>query len=71
MVGQFDAARWQKMYAQLLDLHVLKKPIEVNSAFTTSYLRIGGRRLSKSSSLEWNHEGTSNKNAYDNSSAGA
>jgi NitT/TauT family transport system substrate-binding protein len=39
MVGQFDAARWQKMYAQLLDLRVLKKPIEVNSAFTTSYLK--------------------------------
>jgi NitT/TauT family transport system substrate-binding protein len=39
MVGQFDASRWQKMYAQLLDLHVLKKPIEVNSAFTTSYLK--------------------------------
>jgi hypothetical protein len=27
------------MYAQLLDLRVLKKPIEVNSAFTTSYLK--------------------------------
>jgi NitT/TauT family transport system substrate-binding protein len=38
-VGQFDVARWQQMYAQLLDLHVLKKPIEVNSAFTTQFLQ--------------------------------
>ncbi|HEX3473239.1 MAG TPA: ABC transporter substrate-binding protein [Silvibacterium sp.] len=39
LVGQFDASRWQSMYAQLLDLHVLKKPIEVNSAFTTRFLK--------------------------------
>jgi NitT/TauT family transport system substrate-binding protein len=39
LVGQFDASRWQSMYAQLLALHVLKKPIEVNSAFTTQFLK--------------------------------
>jgi NitT/TauT family transport system substrate-binding protein len=39
LVGQFDGARWQSMYAQLLDLHVLKRPIEVNSAFTTQFLK--------------------------------
>jgi len=38
-VGQFDVARWQQMYGQLLDLHVLKRPIEVNSAFTTQFLQ--------------------------------
>lgn len=39
LVGQFDATRWQNMYAQLLDLQVLKRPIEVNSAYTTQFLR--------------------------------
>jgi NitT/TauT family transport system substrate-binding protein len=38
-VGQFDPARWQSMYAQMLDLQVLKRPIEVNSAFTTQFLK--------------------------------
>ncbi len=39
MTGQFDPVRWQKMYAQLLSLHVLKKPIDVNSAYTTQFLK--------------------------------
>jgi NitT/TauT family transport system substrate-binding protein len=39
LVGQFDATRWQNMYAQLLDLQVLKRPIEVNSAYTTQFLK--------------------------------
>jgi len=39
LVGQFDAARWQTMYAQLLGLHVLKRPIDVNSAFTMQFLK--------------------------------
>jgi NitT/TauT family transport system substrate-binding protein len=38
-IGQFDEERWQKMYAQMLDLHVLKKPIKVDSAFTTQFLK--------------------------------
>jgi NitT/TauT family transport system substrate-binding protein len=38
-VGQFDAARWQTLYAQLVELHVVKKPIDVNSAFTTRFLK--------------------------------
>ena len=38
LVGQFDSSRWQSMYAQLLALHVLKRSIEVNSAFTTKFL---------------------------------
>jgi NitT/TauT family transport system substrate-binding protein len=39
MVGQFDAARWQSTYSQLLELHVLKKPIDVNSVFTAAYTK--------------------------------
>ena len=38
-VGQFDGSRWQTTYAQMLDLQVLKRPIEVNSAFTTQFLK--------------------------------
>lgn len=38
-VGQFDAKRWQEMYAQLNALHVVKRPIDVNSAYTTQFLR--------------------------------
>ncbi len=39
LVGQFDSTRWLNMYSQLLDLHVLKRPIEVNSAFTIQFLK--------------------------------
>jgi len=38
-VGQFDASRWQNTYAQILDLQVLKRPIDVKSAFTTQFLK--------------------------------
>jgi NitT/TauT family transport system substrate-binding protein len=38
-VGQLNAARWQNTYAQMLDLQVLKRQIEVNSAFTTQFLK--------------------------------
>ena len=38
-VGQFDAARWQTLYQQLMELHVVKKPIDVNAAFTTQFLK--------------------------------
>jgi NitT/TauT family transport system substrate-binding protein len=38
-VGQFDPARWQALYAQLVELKVVKKPIDVNSAFTTQFLK--------------------------------
>ncbi len=38
-VGQFDAARWQTLHDQLDQLHLLKKPIDVNAAFTTQFLK--------------------------------
>jgi NitT/TauT family transport system substrate-binding protein len=38
LVGKFDAARWQSMYSQLLELQVLKKPVDVRSAYTTQFL---------------------------------
>ena len=38
LVGKFDPSRWQSMYTQLLALHVLKRTIEVNSAFTTQFI---------------------------------
>ena len=38
-VGQFAPARWQTLYAQLLALGLVKKPIEVNSTFTTRFLK--------------------------------
>jgi NitT/TauT family transport system substrate-binding protein len=37
--GQFDAARWQMLYEQLVELHVVKKPIDVSSAYTTQFLK--------------------------------
>jgi NitT/TauT family transport system substrate-binding protein len=39
LVGQFDAARWQSTYAQMLDLKVLKRPLDVKSAYTTRFLK--------------------------------
>jgi NitT/TauT family transport system substrate-binding protein len=39
VVGQFDPARWQQMYDQLLALKVIKKPIDVKSAYTTEFGR--------------------------------
>jgi NitT/TauT family transport system substrate-binding protein len=38
LVGKFDATRWQSMYSQLLELQVLKKPVDVRSAYTTQFL---------------------------------
>jgi NitT/TauT family transport system substrate-binding protein len=37
--GQFDPARWQTMYQQLLDLHVLNHPIDLSKAYTTQFLK--------------------------------
>jgi NitT/TauT family transport system substrate-binding protein len=38
-LGQFDPARWQTMYRQLLDLHVIEHPIDPASAYTLAYLK--------------------------------
>ena len=37
--GQFDAKRWQEMYEQLNALHVVKRPLDVNAAYTTQFLK--------------------------------
>ena len=37
--GQFDPARWQTMYQQLLDLKVIQKPIDPTTAYTTKFLK--------------------------------
>ena len=34
-LGQFDPARWQTLYQQLLDLRVIQKPIDPTTAYTT------------------------------------
>ena len=38
-LGQFDPARWNTMYQQLLDLHVIQKPIDPSTAYTTKFLK--------------------------------
>ena len=38
-LGQFDPARWKTMYEQLLDLHVIQKPIDPTTAYTTKFLK--------------------------------
>jgi NitT/TauT family transport system substrate-binding protein len=38
-LGQFDPARWNTMYQQLLALHVLNKPINPSIAYTTKFLK--------------------------------
>jgi NitT/TauT family transport system substrate-binding protein len=38
-IGQFDPARWNAMYQQLLALHVLNKPIDPATAYTTQFLK--------------------------------
>jgi NitT/TauT family transport system substrate-binding protein len=38
-LGQFDAVRWQQMYQQLRDLHVIKKAIDPRTAYTTQFNR--------------------------------
>jgi len=37
--GQFDAARWQTLYEQLLALHVLQHPFDPKIAYTTQFLK--------------------------------
>ena len=37
--GQLDAARWTTLYHQLLDLHVIQKPIDPATAYTLEYLK--------------------------------
>jgi NitT/TauT family transport system substrate-binding protein len=38
-IGQFDPARWAKMYQQLRALHVLNKEIDPSTAYTTQFLK--------------------------------
>jgi NitT/TauT family transport system substrate-binding protein len=38
-VGQFDPARWTKMYQQLRALHVLNREIDPATAYTTQFLK--------------------------------
>jgi NitT/TauT family transport system substrate-binding protein len=37
-LGQFDPARWNTMYRQLLDLKVIQKPIDPASAYSLKFL---------------------------------
>jgi NitT/TauT family transport system substrate-binding protein len=37
-LGQFDPARWQTMYQQLLALNIIKKPFDAKTAYTTQFL---------------------------------
>ena len=37
--GQFDAGRWETLYEQLLEMHVLQKPIDPKSAYTVQFLK--------------------------------
>ncbi len=38
-VGQFDPARWNTMYQQLLELKVVQKPIDPATAYTTKFTK--------------------------------
>jgi NitT/TauT family transport system substrate-binding protein len=38
-LGQFDPARWRKMYQQLRALHVLNQEIDPTTAYTTQFLK--------------------------------
>jgi NitT/TauT family transport system substrate-binding protein len=38
-IGQLDPARWQTLYEQLKELHVLNKDIDPKTAYTTQFLR--------------------------------
>jgi NitT/TauT family transport system substrate-binding protein len=42
-LGQFDPARWQTMYQQLLDLKIIKKQFDPKTAYTTEFLSGAGR----------------------------
>lgn len=37
-LGQFDPARWQTMYQQLLDLKIVTRPFDPTTAYTTQFL---------------------------------
>jgi NitT/TauT family transport system substrate-binding protein len=37
--GHFDPARWNTLYAQLMALHILKKPIDPTTAYTNRFQR--------------------------------
>jgi len=37
-LGQLDPVRWQTMYQQLLDLKIIKKPLDPKTAYTTQFL---------------------------------
>jgi len=37
-LGRFDPARWEMLYQQLRDLHVLNRPIDPATAYTTQFL---------------------------------
>jgi NitT/TauT family transport system substrate-binding protein len=37
-LGQFDPARWQTMYQQLLELKIVKEPFDPKIAYTTQFL---------------------------------
>ena len=37
-LGQFDPARWQTMYQQLLELKIVKEPFDPKIAYTTRFL---------------------------------
>lgn len=39
VVGQFTAERWEQMYDQLVALHMIKKPIDPKTAYTTQFNR--------------------------------
>jgi NitT/TauT family transport system substrate-binding protein len=39
LVGQFDPARWQALDTQLTALHLLNKPVDARSAYTTRFLK--------------------------------
>jgi NitT/TauT family transport system substrate-binding protein len=41
-LGQFDPARWQTLYRQLLDLKILKKPFDPAIAYTRQFLPAPG-----------------------------
>jgi NitT/TauT family transport system substrate-binding protein len=41
-LGQFDPARWQTMYQQLLDLKIIKKPFDPKIAYTIQFLTGSG-----------------------------
>lgn len=37
--GHFDPARWTTLYNQLLDLHVIQKPIDPSTAYSLQFMK--------------------------------